>query len=37
MTSCCATLAPAMEMAVGYPIGAQTVNSIEKNKELLKR
>ena len=30
-------LAPAMEMAAGYPIEAQTANSIEKNKELLKR
>src|SRR5919107_3028964 len=30
-------LAPAMEMAAGYPIEAQTANSIEKNKELLKQ
>ena len=30
-------LAPALEMAAGYPIEAQTANSIEKNKALLKR
>ncbi|WP_426060243.1 gamma-glutamyltransferase family protein [Hymenobacter sp. B1770] len=30
-------LAPAMEMAAGYPIEAQTANSIEKNKALLKQ
>ncbi|MGY2134325.1 gamma-glutamyltransferase family protein [Hymenobacter sp. HD11105] len=30
-------LAPALEMAAGYPIEAQTANSIEKNKELLKQ
>ena len=29
-------LVPAMEMAAGYPIEAQTANSIEKNKELIK-
>ena len=30
-------LAPAMEMAAGYPMEAQTANSIEKNKELIKQ
>ncbi|MBF8963921.1 gamma-glutamyltransferase [Pontibacter sp. FD36] len=30
-------LAPAMEMAAGYPIEAQTANSMEKNKELIKQ
>lgn len=30
-------LAPAMEMAAGYPIEAQTANSIEKNKDLIKQ
>ncbi len=30
-------LAPAMQLAAGYPIEAQTANSIEKNKELLKQ
>ncbi|GAB2470928.1 gamma-glutamyltranspeptidase [Hymenobacter qilianensis] len=30
-------LAPALEMAAGYPIEAQTANSIEKNKALLKQ
>lgn len=30
-------LAPAMEMAKGYPIEAQTANSIEKNKKLIKQ
>lgn len=30
-------LAPAIEMADGYPIEAQTANSIERNKEWLKR
>ncbi|MFD2247574.1 gamma-glutamyltransferase family protein [Pontibacter ruber] len=30
-------LAPAMEMAAGYPIEAQTANSFEKNKDLLKQ
>ncbi|MHC2992072.1 gamma-glutamyltransferase [Pontibacter sp. HJ8] len=30
-------LAPAMELAAGYPIEAQTANSIEKNKALLKQ
>ncbi|MEM6317885.1 MAG: gamma-glutamyltransferase [Bacteroidota bacterium] len=29
-------LAPAMEMAAGYPIEAQTANSIERHKELIK-
>lgn len=29
-------LAPAMEMARGYPIDAQTANSIERNKERIK-
>jgi len=29
-------LAPAMEMAGGYPIDAQTANSIERNKERIK-
>jgi gamma-glutamyltranspeptidase / glutathione hydrolase len=29
-------LTPAMEMAAGYPIEAQTANSMEKNKELIK-
>src|SRR5690554_3085085 len=29
-------LAPAMEMAAGYPIDAQTANSIERNKERIK-
>lgn len=29
-------LAPAMSMAAGYPIEAQTANSIEKNKKLIK-
>jgi len=29
-------LAPAMEMAKGYPIEAQTANMIEKNKDLIK-
>lgn len=29
-------LAPAMEMAAGYPIDAQTANSIERNKEKIK-
>ncbi|MBC5994454.1 gamma-glutamyltransferase family protein [Pontibacter cellulosilyticus] len=30
-------LAPAMELAAGYPMEAQTANSIEKNKELIKQ
>ena len=30
-------LAPAMTMAAGYPIEAQTANSIEKNKQLIKQ
>lgn len=30
-------LKPAMEMAAGYPIEAQTANSIERNKELIKQ
>ncbi len=30
-------LAPAMQMAEGYPIEAQTANSIERNKELIKQ
>ena len=30
-------LAPAMEMAKGYPIEAQTANSIERNKKLIKK
>lgn len=30
-------LTPAMEMAAGYPIEAQTANSIERNKELIKQ
>ncbi len=30
-------LAPAMEMAEGYPIEAQTANSIERQKELIKQ
>ncbi|AIZ65492.1 gamma-glutamyltransferase (plasmid) [Hymenobacter sp. DG25B] len=30
-------LAPALEMAAGYPIEAQTANSIEKNKALIKQ
>lgn len=30
-------LEPAMQLAAGYPIEAQTANSIEKNKELLKQ
>lgn len=30
-------LSPAMELAAGYPIEAQTANSIEKNKALLKQ
>src|SRR5688500_12555984 len=30
-------LAPAMEMAAGYPIEAQTANSMEKNKDLIKQ
>ncbi|GAB3200933.1 gamma-glutamyltranspeptidase/glutathione hydrolase [Pontibacter aydingkolensis] len=30
-------LAPAMEMAAGYPMEAQTANSIEKNKDLIKQ
>ena len=30
-------LAPAMQLAAGYPIEAQTANSIEKNKQLLKQ
>ncbi|MER2997613.1 gamma-glutamyltransferase family protein [Pontibacter populi] len=30
-------LAPAMEMAAGYPIEAQTANSIERNKDLIKQ
>lgn len=30
-------LAPAMEMALGYPIEAQTANSIEKGKDLIKQ
>ena len=29
-------LAPAMEMAAGYPIEAQSANAIERNKELIK-
>lgn len=29
-------LAPAMEMAAGYPIEAQSANSMERNKELIK-
>ncbi len=29
-------LAPAMEMALGYPIEAQTANAIERNKERIK-
>ncbi|HMQ46044.1 MAG TPA: gamma-glutamyltransferase [Saprospiraceae bacterium] len=31
-----AVLTPALEMAEGYPIEAQTANSIERNKELIK-
>jgi gamma-glutamyltranspeptidase / glutathione hydrolase len=30
-------LAPAMQMAEGYPIEAQTANSIERNKQLIKQ
>src|SRR5579859_212294 len=30
-------LAPAMQMAEGYPIEAQTANSIERNKEMIKK
>ncbi len=30
-------LLPAMQLAAGYPIEAQTANSIEKNKEMLKQ
>lgn len=30
-------LAPAMEMAAGYPIEGQTANSMEKNKDLIKQ
>jgi gamma-glutamyltranspeptidase/glutathione hydrolase len=30
-------LAPAMQLAAGYPIEAQTANSMEKNKEMLKK
>src|SRR5690606_19908261 len=30
-------LAPAMEMAAGYPMEAQTANSNERNKELIKQ
>ncbi|HEY0732408.1 MAG TPA: gamma-glutamyltransferase, partial [Chitinophagaceae bacterium] len=30
-------LAPAMQMAAGYPIEAQTANSIERNKERIKQ
>lgn len=30
-------LAPAMQLAAGYPIEAQTANSMEKNKEMLKQ
>lgn len=30
-------LAPAIEMAAGYPMEAQTANSIEKNKDLIKQ
>ena len=30
-------LAPAMEMAAGYPMEAQTANSIEKNKDRIKQ
>jgi gamma-glutamyltranspeptidase/glutathione hydrolase len=30
-------LAPAMQMAAGYPIEASTANSIERNKELIKQ
>jgi gamma-glutamyltranspeptidase/glutathione hydrolase len=30
-------LAPAMQMAEGYPIEAQTANSIEKAKEQIKQ
>ncbi len=30
-------LAPAMQLADGYPIEAQTANSIERNKELIKQ
>jgi gamma-glutamyltranspeptidase / glutathione hydrolase len=30
-------LAPAMQMAEGYPIEGQTANAIEKNKELIKQ
>lgn len=30
-------LKPAMEMAAGYPIEAQTANSIERNKDLIKQ
>src|SRR5213592_2722197 len=30
-------LAPAMQMAAGYPIEAQTANSIERNKEYIKQ
>jgi len=30
-------LAPAMELAAGYPIDAQTANSIERNKERIKQ
>lgn len=29
-------LAPAMQMAAGYPIDAQTANSIERNKKMIK-
>ncbi len=30
-------LAPAMQLAAGYPIEAQTANSMEKNKDMLKQ
>ncbi len=30
-------LAPAMQLAEGYPIEAQTANSIERNKEMIKK
>lgn len=30
-------LAPAMQMAEGYPIEAQTANSIERNKDMIKK
>jgi len=29
-------LAPAMQLAAGYPIEAQTANSMERGKEMLK-